>query len=300
MQADRRLDNAQDLPPTNISVEIPSLSNCTSADDTELALNSAEPVVVIVHGCFASAGQFRSLADVFAFHGQQTICFNYDDRDSLDKSSAELVTAMEELSNVMDNRDITIIGHSQGGLVSRRAFVDRPDGFDAGEVRINLATVSAPFGGIEAAAHCGSKLLAWLSLGLTKPVCRLITGAKYKEIPPSAQFINEPGTLLSVVDRHLKISTDELGTCRRYGEDGGCAESDFVFSLKEQTQPAISADPGLADVTVRAGHVEIVGDGDTTPTKLIEILQAQRMLSQTPPERRAALSELLAALYLSD
>ncbi len=52
-------------------------------------------------------------------------------------------------------------------------------------------------------------------------------------------------------------------------------------------------------MTVKAGHVEIVGDANTTPTKLIDVLQAQRMMRQTPPERRAALAELLAYLYLS-
>ena len=61
---------------------------------------------MIVHGCFAAIGQFRSLADVFAFHGPQTVCFNYDDRDSLEASSAELIQAVDALSKVMQQEGI--------------------------------------------------------------------------------------------------------------------------------------------------------------------------------------------------
>ena len=106
------LSNAKHLPIPDVTAQIVSLSNCTHANSDELRLNSQEPVTVIVHGCFSSAGRFRSLADVFAFHGQQTVCFSYDDRDSLRNSSNELITAIEELSAVLNRLDITVIGHS--------------------------------------------------------------------------------------------------------------------------------------------------------------------------------------------
>ena len=109
---DSPLSNASNLPNPDVTVHIADLSNCTHANSNELDLNSQEPVTVIVHGCFSSAGSFRSLADVFAFHGQQTICFNYDDRDSLTSSSEKLVDALKELSAVLDRPDITVIGHS--------------------------------------------------------------------------------------------------------------------------------------------------------------------------------------------
>ena len=295
------LSNAENLPETDINLHIPSLSNCTDQNDKELHLDSSQPVTVFVHGCFASEGQFRSLADVFAFHGQQTVCFNYNDRDSLEVSSAQLITAVEELSQSLQPAVIDVIGHSQGGLVSRRAFVqERPDSFSSWEgVDISLTTISAPFGGIESAAHCGSKKLVWLSLGLIKPLCQMITGSKYNEIPPNSEFMLNPGQLLPVVGSHLNITTDETDSCRRYDEHENCVEDDYVFSIREQNQPAINDDPGLSTVMVKSGHVAIVGDANTAPTKLIEVLQLQGVLNPTPEESEGDLARLLTRLYVA-
>jgi len=293
------LSNAIYLPNSDVTVQIASLSNCTHSDSNELHLNSGEPVYVIVHGCFSSAGRFRSLADVFAFHGQQTVCFNYNDRDSLTKSSNELIAATEKLSAVLQQPDITVIGHSQGGLVARRALTVERDRIDIGDVDVGLVTISAPFGGIEAAAHCGSKTAAWLSLGLVKPVCHIITGDKYRDISASSDFILEPGQLVTSVDKHVKIMTDEANTCRIYDEEGDCVEDDFVFSIDEQKQPKVDAHPGLESIMVKAGHVEIIGDAQTVPDKLIEILQQQGILRPTPAKDVEQLAKLLVDLYLS-
>jgi len=297
---DSPLSNAKRLPNPDTTVKIASLSNCTRPDSDKLHLNSQEPVTVIVHGCFSSAGRFRALADVFAFHGQQTICFNYDDRDSLTKSSKELITAMEELSEVLQDPDITIIGHSQGGLVARHALIeDRPDRLAIDEVEFHLATISTPFGGIGAAAHCGSKTLAWLSLGLVKPLCHMITGSKYRDIPANSDFILQPGQLVPSVNRHIKIVTDEVGTCRNYDARGICREDDFVFSVDEQEQHIVDGHEGLLSLLVKAGHVEIVGDANTVPEKLIGIFQQQGILRATPEEEVEELAKLLADLYLA-
>ena len=296
--ADLPLENAGYLPEPDITVQIPSLSSCTSSRDTDLRLNSEQPVTVIVHGCFASEGRFRSLADVFAFHGQQTLCFDYNDRDSLEVSSAELIRSLEALSTVLKTPTIQVIGHSQGGLVARRALTqERADRLVADNAVITLTTVSAPFGGIEAASHCGSEALAWLSLGLVKPVCLIVTGEKYKEIPPGSDFMLNPGRLLPFVDRHLKIVTDEKNSCRKYGDKSECIEDDYVFSLLEQDQPAIEGDVSLEEITVKSGHIEIVGDVTISPTKLIEILQREGILLETPADSKASLELLLARLY---
>jgi len=296
---DTPLSNADYLPEPDVAIQIESLSNCTDPHSRTLQLDSHEPVTVIVHGCFSSAGRFRSLADVYAFHGQQAVCFNYDDRDSLTNSSGKLIAAVEELSAVLQTPEITIIGHSQGGLVARRALIEeRDDRMEDVDLDIALATISAPFGGIEASAHCGSTVLAWLSLGLTRPVCRLITGRKYREIPPNSEFILEPGRLVPAVGKHLKIVTDEVNSCREYDDRGDCIEDDFVFSIDEQTQPGVDRDPGLSSLLVKSGHVEIVGDASTPPTKLIGILQQQGFLRATPAESRGELARLLADLYM--
>jgi hypothetical protein len=297
---DAPLSNAGYLPDPDVTVQIESLSNCTHRDSGELHLDSREPITVIVHGCFSSAGRFRSLADVFAFHGQQTVCFNYDDRDSLTDSSRELITALEELSAVFEKPDITVIGHSQGGLVARRALIEeRSDSIDIAEANIDLATISAPFGGIEAAAHCGSKTLTWLSLGLVKPIIHIITGRKYRDIPSTSDFILQPGQLGPTVTRHLKVVTDEVDTCRIFGKRGNCVEDDYVFSVDEQYQQDVDAQVGVLPVQVKAGHVEIVGDANTVPEKLIGILQQHGVLGPTPAEDAEALAKLLADLYLA-
>ena len=295
------LKNAAYLPKADISVEIPSLSNCTHPEQTELNLDSGQPVIVIVHGCFSSAGRFRSLADVFAFHGQQAICFNYDDRASLVESSSQLITAITKLSDAMRHSDINVIGHSQGGLVARRAFIDeRPDPFDVDGVNISLTTISTPFGGIKSASHCGSTAYAWFSLGISRAVCKLVTGDKFREIPPGSDFIEYPGELLPNLNSHLKISTDETDSCRAYNARGSCRDDDFVFSVAEQTQEAIDGDVGLSSVLVKSGHVEIVGDGDSIPTKLIGVLQQHGILNATPEEKSEELVALLTRLYLSE
>lgn len=292
------LSNVSSLPNPDVKTYIASLSNCTHQESNELNLNSQEPVTVIVHGCFSSAGRFRALADVYAFHGQQTVCFNYDDRDRLTNSSTKLINALEELSLVLEEPKIMVIGHSQGGLVARRALIEeRSDRIN--DIEIDLATISAPFGGIEAAAHCGSKTLAWMSLGLTKPICQMITGRKYLDITENSNFISKPGNFISSVNRHLKIVTDEVNTCRVYDENGVCIEDDFVFSIDEQKQKVVDSQPRLIPLVIKAGHVEIVGDSDTIPIKLIELLQQQGFLSDTPKEAKSDLTKLLAELYLA-
>ena len=75
------------LPSADVSSSIPGLGPCTDNPDRTLRLSSRHPVTVLVHGCFGSSGQFRGLAQVLAFHGQQTACVTYDDRDALDVSA---------------------------------------------------------------------------------------------------------------------------------------------------------------------------------------------------------------------
>jgi hypothetical protein len=55
--------------------------------------------------------------------------------------------------------------------------------------------------------------------------------------------------------------------------------------------------PQLTNVEVSAGHVEIVGDKNVVPRRLLAILQEQGMPAPTSPKRRAALGRLLAKLY---
>lgn len=286
------------LPAPDVAAQIPRLGPCTDSPDRALRFSSRHPVTVLVHGCNGSAGHFRALAQLYAFHGQQAYCFSYDDRDSLMVSSAQLIGALDALAGHMRNRSLTVIGHSMGGLVARKALeAGRPDAWRREDARLRLATVSAPLNGIAVASHCGYRPLHWLSLGALPGICWMITGDNWFEITSSSDFIRRPGELLPSVQRYLKVVTDERGACRLRSVDGSCIESDYVFSLAEQYHPVVDRYPRLANVEVDAGHVEIVGYKDVAPRKLLDILQREDMLARTPPERRAALGRLLAILY---
>ncbi|MBS1209873.1 MAG: hypothetical protein H6R19_2271 [Proteobacteria bacterium] len=284
------------LPPPDVTLNIPGLGPCTDNPDRSLRLDSSQPVTVLVHGCFGSSGNFRGLAQVLAFHGQQSACFTYDDRAALTDSARELRRALNLLAEQTSTPQITVIGHSQGALISRKSLTDLPVAPPAREAALRLVTISGPFDGIAAAKTCGRDWLSVLSLGLLPATCQLVTGSKWADITYSSRFIRKPGTLIPQVSRHLKIDTDERGSCRRF-EGEHCIEDDDIFSLAEQRNPLVEADVRTLRQEVRAGHVEIVGDKRMAPTKLIAVLQEQGILAPTPPERMAAFQRLLARIY---
>jgi hypothetical protein len=125
----------------------------------------------------------------------------------------------------------------------------------------------------------------------------MISGENWYEITGASDFIRTPGTLLPQVRSHLKVVTDERGTCRRRDDAGVCLEGDYIFSLREQRHPPVTLALRTTDVEVAAGHVEIVGKSGVTPHKLIDIFQRQGIVRATPPERQAAFQALLAQLY---
>ena len=286
------------LPTPDLTLEIPGLSNCTSTSDDQLRLESGAPVTILVHGCHASAGKFRALAEVFAAQGQRAICYSYDDRGDLWRSSGGLLKAVRELKEAAKVEDITVLGHSLGGLVARKAFIDaRPDRepIDAGG-RIRLVTVSSPLAGIAAADHCGSVAIAVISLGLTVGVCRLISVRKWHQITSASDFVGEPGNLGDNVYEYIKVVTDERGSSRRADGDR-CLEDDYVFSVGEQYYQPIDDDPRVDNVEVLAGHVEIVGDTGVAPRKLIRVFQDLGVMASVYPLEHPHMQRLLTRLY---
>ncbi|MGV8935256.1 MAG: esterase/lipase family protein [Gallionellaceae bacterium] len=288
------------LPAPNTTLNISGLSPCTDNPDHTLHLDANQPVAVLVHGCYGSSGLFRGLAQVLAFHGQQTACFEYNDRDKLMVASGQLTVALDQLGQAMTNKHITLIGHSQGALIARKAVAgDRPDPLSNPDLQLKLVTVSGPFDGIAAAYQCGNPVAQWLTLGLIGVTCQIATGDKWTDITSHSDFIIHPGPLHKQVNDYLKIETDEAGTCRRF-KNGVCAESDDIFSLKEQSNPVIDSDPKTHIEVVNAGHVEIVGDRRVAPLKLIAILQKNGYINPTPPQRSAELKVLLSRIYELD
>jgi hypothetical protein len=205
--------------------------------------------------------------------------------------------ALQQLADATPGSALTLIGHSQGALISRRAVSTQALSIpDQAVPAVELVTISGPFAGIAAAAPCGWTWLHVLSLGLTAASCRIGTGAKWTDISAASHFIRAPGALSPGVSRHLKIDTDERDTCRR--EEGGrCVESDEIFSLAEQRSPTVEADPRTQRLELQAGHVEVVGDRHIEPRKLIALLQREGVLRQAAPSRQAAFSQLISRLY---
>ena len=290
-----KLDQGR-LPAPNITVNIPGLGPCTDNPDRSLSFDSTQPINVLVHGCFGSSGQFRALAQVLAFQGQQSACFTYNYRDKLSRSADELRLAVKQLAEQAHVPIITVIGHSQGALIARNSVVESPLGISA-PVNLRLVTISGPFSGIASAQTCGRTWLYPLTLGLLPLSCYVATGAKWTDITYSSHFIRAPGTLATQVTNYLKIDTDERNTCRRE-KNGRCIEDDEVFSLEEQHNEKVEADVRINRLVVNAGHVEIVGDKEVAPLKLITILQEEGVILPTTPEQAPAFSLLLSQLYL--
>ncbi len=194
--------DSRNLPQPDLTLDISGLGPCTDQADRRIQISAQDPMVVLVHGCFASSGRFRALAEVFAFQGQQAICFNYDDRDSLKSVGRDLRRALNRLAEALDQQPITLIGHSQGGLISRYALTETEfaaPALTASQQR--LLTISAPFSGISAADHCASTTARVLSLGLVIPICMAISGDKWYEITHASDFMRFPGALNPGVTR---------------------------------------------------------------------------------------------------
>ncbi len=136
-----------------------------------------------------------------------------------------------------------------------------------------------------------------LSLGIVDLICYAVTGEKYQQIPPNADFIKQPGELLVSVSQHLVIKTDERNTCRRVNDEGVCLEDDYVFSVNEQSNNQVDNSVNTDLVTVQAGHVEIIGNGDSVPTDLIDILKEQQLLIDNGAIDQSEQVRLIEKLY---
>jgi len=284
-----------------VSGPLPHLDKCDDFTCQMLEFEAEREVVLLVHGCKASSSRFGTLQQVFASRQQQALCFNYDYRDFLEHSAGTLVRAIQELVTVLKPTKLTIIGHSQGGLVARRALIRERTGGPLPDVscELQLVTISTPFNGISQSAHCGSKTLHILSGGLTVLICQGIAGAIWSEVHPRAVFINKPGTLLNSVSGHLKIVTDERNTCRHYGPAGNCVKSDYIFSLEEQYHPVIDRDARVTNVELQIGHALVVGTTGNPPFTLLDILEKKQILHPDTTTDETARHNLLASLYLT-
>jgi pimeloyl-ACP methyl ester carboxylesterase len=272
---------------------------CEPGRPETVPLDPHRPLTVLVHGCGSSAERFGLLARAFEARGQQAICFHYNDRDFLNTSATQLAIALGSLQRRMDPGPITLVGHSQGGLVARRAVQsDLPRGLETRDgFTYRLVTVSSPFNGIASSADCGLPWLHALSFTITLGVCMAITGNKWTEIPPGSSFMTNAAPLVDAVTGHLQIVTDERASCRRFGADGFCVEDDLVFTLEEQRSSVVDSDGRVQVVTVHSGHAAIVGENGDVPRVLLRTLETYGVLARVGAERSVEIEEQLAVAY---
>jgi pimeloyl-ACP methyl ester carboxylesterase len=286
-------------PGDGLEFRIDGVDGCDDFANPAINLDHTKALVLLVHGCKASSGRFRHLAEVFEAHGQPTLCFNYHYRRRIASSAEGLASSIKALTDGLPHSEVRVIGHSQGGLVARRALVS--EGWQEGEVqdqlKLRLVTVSSPFNGIHSSSHCGIAAFHILSLGLTTAICQGIAGSIWPEVHPRSRFVTEPSDLLDIVSDHLIVVTDERGSCRKWSADDRCLVDDFVFSVAEQRNERLIEDRRVTDLKVRSGHAAIVGDEDRPPLQLIAILQEHAIMNRTPPDREAEVQLLLSRLY---
>lgn len=283
------------LPLPDRELLVSGLGPCTAEADRHVRLNKTAPVAILVHGFLGSPSRMRPLAQELSFRGLQTICFSYDDRDSLMHSSGELARAIDALAAELVAPQITVIGHSHGGLIARKALVaERPDPLGASQARLHLVTVATPFSGTALARWCAYTPARILTLGLGDLVCRLISGKKWYEITYASEFIRQPGKLVSMVQDHLLIMTDEASSCRTFDAQGYCSRADYVISLPEQHFPPVEDGPRVTPVQVKAGHLEIIGELGGGAGKLLTVLQQRGLLAPAASSPQDAPGSALA------
>jgi hypothetical protein len=280
-EPDRLLPDHQPL--ADIELNIANLGPCTDSPQRAFRINSNYPVTIFVHGHNSSPQDFFILAQLYQFYGMQTVCFSYPYRDSLLLTAEKLAFSLEQLLAVTENKEITVFGHSLGGLVARKALEkSRFNRLSDKKIKIGLITVAAPFAGVSAADVCASELLNWLSFGIISGICWGVTGDNWYEITSASDFIKYPKPLLPCVYRYLKVVTNEKNSCRHKNKQGVCVESDYVFELSEQYNPAVDNYSLVKNIQIDAGHVEIIGSKQQLPFKLLAILRQEAMLSAVP------------------
>ncbi len=207
------------------------------------------PLAVVAHGIHPTAGDLDPLVDDLELRGFAVAEFTYDDTQPLEHSARQLGGALGAMLDRSPRDEVTVVAHSMGGLVARRALTgghasnlaERPTAFV-------LVTVASPLGGFAVANGA-----------LTDP----LGPDSHDDLGTRAAFVRAPGRLADNV-RHIKLETDERRTWRRVGDS---LTADDVVSLRQQRNPVVDADAAERRV-LRAGHVGVLNDAGRISAEL--------------------------------
>lgn len=226
-----------------------------------LPLDPKRPVAIWVHGYDPAQGEADPLLRDLQRRGYQVVRFRYDWEQRMDASADALVRAVRALRAEYSLPGLTVVAHSQGGLISRKAMTVGRELTLAGDVPIELVTIASQFPGYGAANM--TYLLPKVNIFGVK--------ASHRDLRSWSPFIRDPGALGANV-RHVKVETNERGKKRL--EDGRLVDD---CSAPRQPQPQVDADPRLAHkATLELGHVGVLRDDQgRVPAALRAVLDAQ-------------------------
>lgn len=206
-----------------------------------------ERVVVLVHGLDEPGGIWTDAAAALAGAGHAVVRFDYPNDQAVADSASDLDAAFLTLDTA-GAKEVVLVGHSMGGLVSLDAAT-RPAGFrDLAELRVSrLITVGTPYAGspwarVRGLGEARDRVLRWLDTPSWDP--RPI----------------------------FDIDADGDGSAGRDLMPG----SDYLTSLATRTLPADLAITAIAGLAAR------------TPTSALEALASEPRLASLIGQERAA------------
>jgi len=139
-------------------------------------------VALLVGGINATYKSLRAWGDVYAARGYCVAGFNYDYRNkTLTENAAEMADALIDMGNA-GAKDVVIVAHSMGGLVSRAAVLKAGEGGAWKYESVGLIAISTPWGGFAAANPT-----QWMPF--SGAICKLIGKPMGTEIGQNAPFM---------------------------------------------------------------------------------------------------------------
>lgn len=239
------------------------------------AQDMQKPVVVLVHG-YKSEDELSPLADAYKKKGYEVVRFKYDWEDSLEKSADQLVDEITSIQQKYHLKEVKVVAHSMGGLVSRRAMIsDRNKTLANKEFKVDFISIASPFGGFPSANV--AKLLPYNILG---------TKESHRSLATRSAFITNPGNLGRNIT-HTKIETIETNKKRNIirevvikGRNTSTTYKlpvtvkDAVALPHHQTNDKVDKDPQVSKIIrLDMGHVGVlVNEYQEVSSELKEVL----------------------------
>jgi hypothetical protein len=210
-----------------------------------------QKIAILVPGYNSNDDDFDPLLKHLKANKITPYFFNYDDRVTLEFSTDRLVHALKKQHDSNHKEAITVIAHSMGGLIARKALTEERANSKENTTKINLVTISTPFAGVKEA---NGTMFLWLDLFGIHP--------SHRDLAALSNFVKFPGKLRQNV-RHWKIETAEDVFVLT---NPTVSQKEFVFRLRHQKHPEVDNDKSMMEhIELRSGHVQVLTDNGNLP-----------------------------------